>query len=76
MMKVSGRDVNYPLEISSEILTVEDEHDSGQVKGPLLVPEDHLAKIAHIANLGIPHAEFPGRVSWQWRLGALAALTT
>ena len=43
-----------------EELTVQNEHHSGEVKGPLLVPEDHLTKIADITNLGVAQAELPG----------------
>jgi hypothetical protein len=42
-----------------ELLTVQEKHDGGEVECPLLVPEDHLAKIADIANLGMAQAEFP-----------------
>ena len=41
---------------------VQDEHDRGKVECPFLVPEDHLAQITHIANLGVAHAEVPKSV--------------
>jgi len=43
----------------SRALTVQKEHDGGKVEGPFLVPEDHLTKIAHIANLGMSKTELP-----------------
>lgn len=38
---------------------VQNEHDGGEPKSPALVPEDHLAEIADIANLRVAQTEFP-----------------
>jgi hypothetical protein len=42
-----------------EVLTVQKEHDCGEVKGPLLVPEDHLTQVANVANLRVAETELP-----------------
>lgn len=38
---------------------VQEEHDCSEPPGPPLVPEDHLANIAYVANLGVTHAKLP-----------------
>lgn len=43
-------------------LTVQDKHDGSEVESPLLVPEDHLAKITDIANFRVSKTELPKAV--------------
>lgn len=38
---------------------VQYEHDGGEPPRPFLVPEEHLANIAYITNLGMSQAELP-----------------
>ena len=38
---------------------VEQKHETGKVPCPTLVPEEHLANVANVLDLGVTKAEFP-----------------
>ena len=38
---------------------VQQEHDRSEPVGDVAVPEEHLANVCHISNLGVSEAEFP-----------------